>query len=376
KKFGIMLPPPKYNPDIPQQCIRGGTPVSPEECEEILNGGIIQNNELQDAIPEICQEANVETPEECGKLLEEQRKEQGIGINMPSECIGLDIEECKKIMEEKNIIINKPEVEERAICCKKIINGKPQYHWDSEEVCVDPASIEGQVVVDDSCLALGSAINDEDEIITEGVPDECAKLGVYDKESCSLIMSKINAERIKDGDKVVIDDDGNTDIITNDQINQIVDNADKKSNNIEVDTTKANEIKQQIDVIDNSINTIDMTVDKPSMTKDNKDAAHSNNQIDNSVDDIIGGDSGDGVDPGPQGIVGVQVNEPRDDGSAPSNSVDNSEESGSDSNSDGGSVESSGGESSGGDSGMTGAVIGSGNKESFLGKILKGIFGI
>lgn len=65
---------------------------------------------MQDAIPEICQEADVETPEECGRLLEEQRKEEGIGINMPEECIGLDIEECKKIMEEKGIAINKPEV--------------------------------------------------------------------------------------------------------------------------------------------------------------------------------------------------------------------------------------------------------------------------
>ncbi len=378
KKFGIMLPPPKYNPDIPPQCIKGGTPVSPEECEEILNGGIIQN-ELQDAIPKICQEANVSTPEECGKLLEEQRQKQGIGLNMPEECIGLDIEECKKIMEEKNITIKKPEIENEAICCKKIINGKPQYHWDSEDVCVNPASIEGQVVDDDSCLALGSAIDNKDEIITAGVPDECANLGVYDKESCGLIMSKINAERIKDGDKIVIDDDGNTDIITNDQINQIADDADKKSNDIKPDITKANDIKQQINVIDNSINTInkaDMTVDKPSMTKDNKDVSPALNIIDDDsmCDEGEENCNNDDMAPGPQGIVGVFVPEPRDNG-PPSDSVHNSGEEGSDSNSDGESAESSSeDENSGGNSGITGEVIINSNSNNFIKKIFNWMF--
>ncbi len=323
KKFGIMLPPPVETSTIPQECMKGGTPVSPEECEEILGNEIIQN-ELQDAIPKICQEANVETPEKCGKLLEEQRKDQGIGINMPEECIGVDVEECKKIMGEKNITINELEINQ----------------------------------VDDNLCEEGEENCKNDDLIKEGVPDECAKLGVYDKESCSLIMSKINAERIKNGDKVVIDDDGNTGIITNDQINQIVDDADKKLDNIKPDTTKANDIKQQIDVIGNSINTID----KPSKTKDNEDVTPAPNIVN------------DGVAPGPDGIVGVIVPEPRDN-SPPSDSVDNSVE--------GDSSESSSSESSsetssdsGGDSGMTGEVIGINNKESFLGKIFKQIFGI
>ncbi|MBU2406832.1 MAG: hypothetical protein KKA26_02485, partial [Nanoarchaeota archaeon] len=268
KEFGIMLPPPVETSDIPQECMKGGTPVSPQECEEILQGGI-----MQDAIPEICQEADVETPEECGKLLEEQRRKQGIGINMPEECIGLDVEECKKIMEEKNITINKPEVN----------------------------------LIDDDMCEEGEE-NCNDDIIKEGVPKECAKLGVYDKESCSLIMSKINAERIKDGDKIVIDDDGNTDIITNDQINQIVDNADKKSNDIKSDTTKANEIKQQIDVIDNSINTIDkadMIVDKSPMDKNNGDVSPTPNIIDGGMCEEGEENCNNNVAPGPQGIVGV-----------------------------------------------------------------------
>jgi hypothetical protein len=78
-----------------------------------------------------------------------------------------------------------------AICCKKIINGKSQYHWDPEDVCLNPESIAGIVVYDDFCLALGDAINEEDDVITEGVPEECASQGVYNKESCSEIMKKV-----------------------------------------------------------------------------------------------------------------------------------------------------------------------------------------
>jgi hypothetical protein len=78
-----------------------------------------------------------------------------------------------------------------SICCKKIINGKAQYHWDPEDVCLNPESVAGIVVYDDFCLALGDAINEEDDVITEGVPEECASQGVYDKESCSEIMKKV-----------------------------------------------------------------------------------------------------------------------------------------------------------------------------------------
>jgi len=265
KEFGIMLPPPVETSNIPPECMKAGTPVSPEECQEILNGGIIQND-LKDIIPAICQEANVKNPEECGRLLDDQRKDQGIGINMPEECIGLDVEECKKIMQDKGIDIKKPEVNQM-----------------DDDMCE-----EGE----EDC---------NDDIITTGVPDECAKLGVYDKESCSIIMSKINAQRIKDGDKIVINDDGNTDIITNDQINQIIGDANKKSDDIEPDITKANEIKQQIDVIDKSIDKIDkvLTVDKKIDKGGNiiKDSGGSTGG-DNVFDDDLA--------PGPQGIIGNQ----------------------------------------------------------------------
>jgi len=349
KKFGIMLPPPVNTESIPIECMRDGIPVSPEECEEILNGRIIPINDLQDAIPKICQEANVSTPEECGRLLEKQRLEEGIGINMPKECVGKEVEKCKEIMENKGIDIEKPKIQEE-ICCKKTIAGEePRYRWDYEEDCVSSEVQTAEVVSDDFCYETGN-IN-EDIIIKKGVPEECAKLGVYDKESCSLIMSKINEERIKQGDKIVIDDEGNTDVITNDQINQIANTADKKSDEIKPDITKANEIKKEVEVMENNIKEIDNVaktidkkdsnnvVDKPQKTKDNEDVSPAPSIVD------------DDVAPGPQGIVG---------------------EGGSNSDSNGAIFESSGG----GESVITGEVIGSGNKESFLGKIFKRIFGI
>ena len=108
--------------------------------------------------------------------------------------------EIKKVMNQisnriKNINM-KPSSGE--ICCKKRINGGIKYKWDPEEVCVSPDDIAGEVVDNDFCLALGSAIDIEDDIITEGVPEECASQGVYDKESCGLIMSQINAQRRQD----------------------------------------------------------------------------------------------------------------------------------------------------------------------------------
>jgi len=103
------------------------------------------------------------------------------------------------------------------------------------------------------------------------------------------------------------------------------------------------------------------------------------------------------VAPGPQGIVGREVNEPRGN-SASSDSVDNFEEGDSDSNLDGGSVESSGGsleedsesgsedggddfsgdgesDSDDGGVGITGDAVGNfEDGESFLAKLLKRIF--
>ena len=78
-----------------------------------------------------------------------------------------------------------------SICCKKIINGEEQYRWDPEDVCVDPESVKGEVVAHDFCLALGPSIGDDDEVITDGVPKECAEKGVYDREGCGAIMREL-----------------------------------------------------------------------------------------------------------------------------------------------------------------------------------------
>ena len=71
---------------------------------------------------------------------------------------------------------------------------------------------------------------------------------------------------------------------------------------------KANEIKQQIDVIDNSINTIDkadMIVDKSPMDKNNGDVSPAPNIIDGGMCEEGEENCNNNVAPGPQGIVGV-----------------------------------------------------------------------
>jgi len=93
-----------------------------------------------------------------------------------------------------------------SICCKKIINEKEQYRWDPEDVCVDPESVKGEVVAHDFCLALGPSIGDDDEVITDGVPKECAEKGVYDKEGCGAIMRELR--EIKDLEREVETDTG------------------------------------------------------------------------------------------------------------------------------------------------------------------------
>ncbi|MFH1503641.1 MAG: hypothetical protein ABIE36_03210 [Candidatus Diapherotrites archaeon] len=336
KKFGIMLPPPAHNPDIPQQCIRDGTPVSPEECDEILGNGII-SNDLQNVIPEICQQENVSTPDECGKLLEEKRQEQGIGINMPEECIGISAEDCKTLMEEKNITINKPEV------------NQDQYHGicdKGEENC----STEG--------------------IIKEGVPDECAKLGAYDKESCGLIMSKINEERIKQGDEITVDEKGNVNYISNEEINNLAEKAEKQSQDLKPDLEKAEGIKQEINNLEQNINEINEENNnlEQNINQNNKNGIK--NEVNpgdssggNNVNEVVGGESSAGSP--------TENSQSSAGSSGPSGSSND--------NSGGeisGSSKSGGGENSGGDTGVTGEVIGSGNTESFLVKIFKSIFGI
>ncbi len=307
-KLGITLPPPSDTSNIPKECMVDGAPVSPQECQ-----GKLEKKIIIDTIPKECVDAEITNPEECGNLIEEKRIEEGIGINMPSECVGISIEDCKKIMEEKGIKVEKIENEGMTL------------------------------------------------------PEECIKMGVSDVKDCNMIAGRVNEERIKNGEKIIVDGNGKVDYINPEQIEKIADDSEKASKEVKPDFEKAEEIKQEINTIDKAINTIDKaintidkpsnevngdnsnTVDKPSMDKENEDVTPAPNTVD------------DGVNPGPQGIVGAS----------------NGESGGG--NSGGG--DSNGGnnvviENSGGDSGMTGAVIGSGDKKSFLGKLLKGIFGI
>ena len=348
-KLGIILPKPTATAGIAKECmIDERTAVSPKECQNIIKQNIIINT-----IPKECQDAEVTNPEECGSFMEEKRIEQGIGINMPSECIGISIEECKKIMEEKGIKVEKVEQVQKVEKVQKMCK--------EGENCGDQSK--------------------EYEEIT--LPNECMKMGVSDVTDCKMIAGKINEERIKNGEKVVVDENGEVDYLHPEQIEKIADDSEKASQEIiKPDFEKAEEIKQEINIIEDSIKTIDIqksdiasgnnVVDKAQMDKDNEYVTPSGNQIDNSVDDIIGGDSGGDVAPGPEGIVGQRVVESGgNDNSAPSNSIDNSEEVSSE-NSGGDSGSSGGGESAP----VTGAVIGSGDYiNSLLGKILK-ILGI
>jgi hypothetical protein len=227
KEFGVMLPPPVETSGIPQKCMRNGTPVSPEECEEILQGGV-----MADATPEICKKAEVSTPEECAKLLEEQRQKEGIGINMPEECIGISTEECKTLMEEKGIPIKKVEQMQRVEKVEKA--EKVQRMCKEGEVCEE----------------------EQAEYTTVELPKECIKTGVSDIEQCKMIMSKINEERIKQGSEITVDKEGKVDYIQNEEIDKLVGEAEKRSEEIKPDTEKAEEIKEEIKDIEENIQQI------------------------------------------------------------------------------------------------------------------------
>lgn len=83
-----------------------------------------------------------------------------------------------------------------SICCKKTKDGETRHHWDSEEDCLNPANIKGEVMDNDVCVALGTAVlNEEDPeswgSVDGGVPEECVAQGAYDDESCGEIMEML-----------------------------------------------------------------------------------------------------------------------------------------------------------------------------------------
>jgi len=83
-----------------------------------------------------------------------------------------------------------------SICCKKTKYGETRYHWDSEEDCLDPGKIKGDVVDNDVCVGLGQEVLDEEDpeswgSIEGGVPEPCVEQGAYDDEACERIMEML-----------------------------------------------------------------------------------------------------------------------------------------------------------------------------------------
>ena len=279
-KLGIILPKPTATFGIAKECmVDERTTISPEECKNKIEKKLII-----DTIPKECQEANTTNPEECGSLMEEKRVEQGIGINMPKECMGISIEECKTIMKEKGIEINKIE----------------------------------QV----------------------NLPKECISMGVSDVKDCDMIAGRINEERIKQGDEITVDKEGKVDYVTNDQIQKIVDDSEKKSLEIIPDTKEAEQMKDDVEVIEGEIREIE---EKGTTEAGDESGGEVNNEINEGNNEVSsgGGSSGGGGD--------------------------NVVSSGS---------ESSGGESSsgGGGSEITGEVIANSNSNNLIKKIFDWLF--
>lgn len=226
-EMGITLPPPADISNIPKECIKDGQAVSPQECQQILENKLVNEN-----IPHNCREAGIESPEECGKLMEKQRREQGIGINMPSECMGKTPEECKVIMEEKGMRVERVERVDRI--CKEGKEG---------EECREVRGVEGQRI-------------EKGERI-ERMPRECMDMEVSDSSSCDIIMSKINEERMKNGDKMIVTQEGEREYISNEQINKIAEQAEQRAEEIKPDLEQAQEIREEINIIEQNIQQIE-----------------------------------------------------------------------------------------------------------------------
>ncbi|MFH1451959.1 MAG: hypothetical protein ABIF88_02160 [archaeon] len=318
-ELGIVLPKPTAAGRIPKECmIDERTSVSPKECENKVKQTLIV-----DTMPQECQDADVTNPGECGGFMEEKRIEEGIGINMPSECMGVSIEACKTIMEEKGIKIEKIEKIQRVEKVEKV--DKAPKICNEGEICDESSDGYEEVIL----------------------PKECLELGVGDFTDCKMIAGRVNEERIKNGEKVVIDEDGKVDYLHSEQIEKIVDDSEKASKEVKPNFEKAEEIKQEINNLEQSMNQLEEGKGQ-------------------ETDEINSGSGG--------GNNVVEQNEVNNEVSSGDSSSGNNEISSGGSESSGSSDGDSGGDSS--DGGVTGAVIGSGSKESALGRFLKGLFGL
>lgn len=196
-KLGITLPTPTDTGRIPKECmVDERTAVSPKECQNRMEQKIIV-----DTIPKECQDSGITAPEECSEFMEEKRIEAGIGLNMPEECMGVSIEECKEIMGQKGIAIVET--------------------------------------------------NEEADL-----PKECQSMGVSDVIDCKMIVGRVNEERIKNGEKIVVDEEGKVDYVPPEQIEKILDDSEKAVQEIEPNFEKAEEMKQEINNLEQNMNQI------------------------------------------------------------------------------------------------------------------------
>lgn len=286
-KLGIILPKPTATFGIAKECmVDERTTVSPEECKNKIEKKIIV-----DTMPKECQDAQITNPEDCSDFMGEKRMEQGIGINMPTECMGISIEECKTIMKEKGIEINKIEQTQN------------------------------------------------------NLPKECREMGVSDVKDCDMIAGRINEERIKNGEKMIIDENGKVDYINPEQIEKIADDSEKASQEFKPDFEKAEGMKQEIANVEKSIQEIG---ESHNVRPDTGGASGSNEVVSSGSANTESG-SGDNV----------VVSSGSGGGSGGNEVV----------------TESSGGENGGGESSpMTGGAIGSSNSNSFMKRFFDWLF--
>ena len=95
-----------------------------------------------------------------------------------------------------------------SICCKKTMSGETRYRWEFEEDCLNPATIKGEVVDDDVCVALGTAIWDQE-----------------DPESWGSVDGLIEEDGDRDGDAGVVIEGDEQDVTQDDGGNNVIDNT-------------------------------------------------------------------------------------------------------------------------------------------------------
>ncbi|MBS3172432.1 hypothetical protein J4438_02545 [Candidatus Woesearchaeota archaeon] len=284
-KLGITLPTPTNTGTIPKECmIDERTAVSPQECQNK-----IENNIIVDTIPEECRNEGVTDPAKCGNLIEEKRVEEGIGINMPQECLGISVEECKTVMQEKGIKFEKIEQVQKVEKIDKV-----------ERMCKE-----------------GETCEKEYEEIT--LPNECIEVGVGDINNCEMIVGKINEERIKNGEKVILDEEGQVDYINPEQIEKIADESEKKSQEIQSNTEQVQELGNEVKNMEQEMNKFEeknQQDDNSQVDSDdnNEVVSDENNEVDNSNDD-----QGNNEDSGNEN--NVEVSEGSDSGNGEGNVV-------------------------------------------------------